>query len=241
MSLRLVLLGPPGSGKGTLAELIEQHLTITHLSTGDLFRQEIKRGSALGKTVSRYVTEGRLVPDELVVRVMTRRLSASQLTRGFVLDGFPRTVGQATGLQTFLAGKRRMLTGVVYLVCPISLSIDRLGGRLVCSTCGLIYHVRNKPPKRAGFCDQCHGRLVVRKDDARGTIAKRLRIDKAEAAPLLMYYRRQGLLHRLNGVGTGPEVFDRARRLFRTLGWLPQDSTTCGSRQHTSSCCEELP
>ncbi len=196
---------------------------MVHYSTGELFRQEIRRQSALGHAVSRYVTAGRLVPDRLVVNVMTRQLTPRLLSQGFVLDGFPRTVGQAKGLDQFLQRRRRPLDAALYLACPQPVLIQRLSGRRVCSRCGAIYHLRTMPPKRTGICDRCHGTLVVRKDDEVATVTKRLAIDRGQAKPLLAYYRQQGFLYRLNGTGTSAQVLQRVIRLFRRHGWVKHD------------------
>jgi adenylate kinase len=218
-----VLLGPPGSGKGTLAQLLRERLSSVHLSTGELFRREIRRRSPLGRQVSRYVTQGLLVPDALVVRVMTKQLSPARLRRGIVLDGFPRTVGQAKGLDAFLEKRRWPLDAAILLVCSTGVLIRRLGGRQVCSRCGAIYHVRNMPPARRGICDRCGGTLVVRADDRVATIRKRLAVDRAQARPLVGYYRRRGLLHQLNGGGSSSAMLARALRLFRRHGWIRHD------------------
>ncbi len=193
---------------------------IAHLSTGELFRQEMKRRSALGRSVERYVTHGRLVPDALVVKVMTHRLTPGLLARGIVLDGFPRTVGQAKGLDAFLKKAKRPLDGAVYLDCSASVLVARLSGRQVCGRCGAIYHVRRMPPKRSGVCDHCGGTLVVRPDDQVATIKKRLAIDHAESKQLLAYYRGQRVLFPINGNGTGAQAFARAMKLFRREDWL---------------------
>ena len=203
--------------------MLDEQRGLVHLSTGELFRQEISRGSPLGKRVSRYVTQGLLVPDALVVTVMTSRLSRARLRRGIVLDGFPRTVGQAQGLDRFLQRQRQPLDAAVSLACSPGVLIRRLGGRQICSTCGAIYHVRNLPPTRKGVCDRCQGRLVVRQDDRAATIRKRLEVDRLKARPLLDYYARKGLLHQVNGNGSRDMVFERTVRLFRRQGWVRDD------------------
>ena len=218
--MRIVLLGPPGAGKGSLASLYATRLRMAHLSTGEIFRQEITRNSALGRRVKRYVTNGRLVPDRLVVQVMAARLRRERLTKGFVLDGFPRTRGQAAGLDRVLQRRHQPLDGAVYIASPAPLLIRRLSGRLVCESCGENYHVRTMRPKRPGRCDRCHGALVTRKDDHPTTIKKRLAIDRKASKPLLDYYGDHGLLQRVDGRGHIHAVFVRTIKLFRRRGWL---------------------
>ena len=225
--MRLVLLGPPGAGKGSLAWLCHAKLRLTHLSTGEIFRQEIARGSALGRRVQRYVTSGRLVPDALVVKVMATRLNPSTLHHGFVLDGFPRTRGQATGLDRVLRQRKRPLDGAICLTSSASLLVRRLSGRRVCERCGANYHLRTMRPKRAGRCDRCRGRLITRKDDQPQTIKKRLMIDHKTATPLIDYYERRGLLYRVNGAGHINTVFVRTLKLFRRNGWLHDRTQDC--------------
>lgn len=217
--MRLVLLGPPGAGKGSLASLYRARLKVAHLSTGDIFRQEIARDTALGRRVSGYVTNGRLVPDALVVAVMAARLGRTR-TSGFVLDGFPRTRGQAAGLDRVLTRSGRPLDGAVYLTSPHALLVRRLSGRRVCGRCGANYHVRTMRPKRQGRCDRCGGRLLTRKDDQPRMIARRLAIDRKAARPLVAYYRRRGAFYRVNGAGRVDTVYRRTLALFRRHGWL---------------------
>lgn len=214
-----MLLGPPGAGKGSLAAVCEQRLGLAHLSPGVIFRQEMARGSALGRRVQRYVSQGLLVPDALVVQVMAARLTPARLAGGFALDGFPRTQGQAKGLDRVLARRCQPLDAAVYLAAPQSLLVRRLSGRRVCQRCGANYHLRTMRPKRAGRCDRCRGALVTRKDDEPGTIRKRLSVDRAAAAPLLRYYRRRRLLHLVNGAGSVKTVFGRLTKLLRRRGW----------------------
>lgn len=202
--------------------MIEEHLGLPQLSTGELFRQQMQRQTLLGKTVSRYVTAGLLVPDELVVKVMTRQLATARTRRGYVLDGFPRTAGQAKGLDAYLEARGRPLHGAIFLACTPSVLIERLSGRRVCARCGANYHLRNVPPKRPGVCDRCAGPLVTRADDQVQTIRKRLEVDHAKAKPLLGYYRARRLLYRLNGDGSGLQVYRRAQRLFERQSWLSE-------------------
>ena len=175
-----------------------------------------------------YVTSGRLVPNSLVVEVMAKRLSGRGVSaQRFVLDGFPRTRGQAAGLDRVLRRHGRVLDGAVYLTSPPSLLVSRLSGRRVCGRCGENYHVRTMRPKHPGRCDRCQGRLIIRKDDRPETIRKRLRIDRKAATPLLTYYRQRGLLCSVNGAGHVETVYRRTLVLFRRNGWVTDDPTTC--------------
>lgn len=223
--VRFVLLGPPGAGKGSLAQLYDKRLGWRHLSTGEIFRQEIKKGTPLGQRVKRYVAKGRLVPDALVVEVMAHRLTARSKgdpRRGFVLDGFPRTATQAAGLDGVLTRRGLPLDAAIYVTSPRELLVRRLSGRLVCSRCGANYHVRTMKPRRAGVCDDCGAALVTRKDDRLSTIRTRLRLDAKQVKPLLAYYQQQRLLIRLNGIGHIDTVYRRSLALFAKRGWLTQ-------------------
>ena len=224
--MRLVLLGPPGAGKGSLAALFQSRLGLTHLSTGEIFRHEIARSSLLGRRVQRYVTSGRLVPDALVVQVMARRLDRKLLRRGFVLDGFPRTAGQAAGFDRVLRRVKTPLDGALYLTSPVALLVRRLSGRQVCPRCGTNYHVRTMRPKHTGRCDHCRTRLAVRKDDQPVTVRRRLAVDRAAAKPLVAYYRRQRVLYPVNGIGHIHTVFRRVLALCRRQGWLSRHDRT---------------
>jgi adenylate kinase len=218
--VRIVLLGPPGAGKGSLATLCEERLGLPHLSAGEMFRQEIAHGTMLGRRVKRYVASGSLVPDALVLDVMAKRLRTSRGARRFVLDGFPRTEGQAEGLDRVLVRWRTPLDGAVSLKVPEHILVKRLSGRLVCERCGANYHVRTMKPARAGVCDRCPGRLVTRKDDQPDTIRRRLVVDRQASSLLVRYYRQQGLLYEIDGRGRISGVFARAWRLFERKGWL---------------------
>ena len=217
--MRIVLLGPPGAGKGSLALLCKTYLKLAHLSTGQIFREEMARGTPLGERVRAFVTNGRLVPDALVTHVMVARLSAKR-PRAFVLDGFPRTKGQAAGLDKALERLKLPLNGAVYITSPEALLIRRLSGRLVCSKCGANYHVRTMKPKRRGLCDRCGAKLVTRKDDQIRTIRRRLAIDHKTCKPLLDYYKKLKILSRVDGRGRIATVFVRAEKLFRRQSWV---------------------
>ena len=221
--MRIVLLGPPGAGKGSLASLYNSRLGLAHLSTGEIFRNEIARRTPLGRRVQRIVANGRLVPDALVVQVMGSRLTRAVLTHGCVLDGFPRTAGQAAGLDRVLRQRRLPLDGAIYLAAPETLLVRRLSGRRVCGHCGATYNTRTMRPKRARRCDRCGNALIIRKDDQPVTIKNRLTIDRKVAAPLLDYYRRRESLYRLDASGSIDTVFARSVKLFNRLGWLTDD------------------
>lgn len=218
--MRIVLLGPPGAGKGSLATLCHARLDVPHLSTGEIFRREIARKTPLGRRVARYVTNGQLVPDGLVVEVMASHLRHQPRRRGFVLDGFPRTRAQAEGLSHVLKRWQRPLDGAVYLTSPEALLVRRLSGRRVCPRCGANYHLRTMRPARLGVCDQCHAALTTRKDDEPTTIRKRLAIDRKACRPLIEYYRQARQLYRVDGAGHVETVFVRMQQLFRRQGWL---------------------
>ena len=185
-----------------------------------MFRQEMARGTTLGRRVKRFVTNGQLVPDGLVVEVMSARLRRTPPRRGYILDGFPRTREQAEGLDRVLALQRRPLDAAVYLASARATLVLRLCGRRVCSRCGANYHVRTMRPKIAGRCDRCAGPLTTRKDDEPATIRRRLALDHRENRPLLDYYRRRRLLYRVNGEGRIDTVLNRTLKLFRKHGWL---------------------
>jgi len=221
--VRIALLGPPGAGKGSLAAVCARRIRLKHLSTGEIFRREIAKDSVVGRQVRRFVQDGRLVPDALVVTVMAKHLKALPARRGFVLDGFPRTAGQARGLDVVLQRVRRGLDGAVYLEAPQTVLVRRLSGRRVCTRCGANYHVRTMRPRRAGRCDRCGTPLRIRDDDRAATVKRRLAVDRRAARPLLRYYQGQRLLHRVNAAGSLDQMFVRLMKVCRASGWLSID------------------
>ncbi len=194
----LVLLGPPGAGKGTQAKRLAEKLGLPHISTGDILRQNVKDGTALGKQAKGIMDKGLLVPDELVAAMLDERFNNPDIKKGFILDGYPRTLAQAKTLDEILSHKKLSVDLVVYLDTSDEIIIKRLTGRLVCSKCGANFHVVNMPPKKAGLCDNCQGELYQRSDDNEITVRKRLEVYKNEVASLIKYYNQQNKLHSLN-------------------------------------------
>ena len=207
--LRLILIGAPGSGKGSQAVEISKQLGVAHLSTGDMLRAERANGSELGKLAQGYMDKGELVPDNVIIDMMKTRLQLSDCKNGYILDGFPRTVVQATAMEQAGIDVDR----VILLEVPDEIIIDRLGGREVCSSkgCGSTYHIKNKMPNKAGICDECGGALIKRPDDNPQTVKNRLETYHEQTKPVLEHYRQQGKLLEVNGVGTVDDV--RARVL----------------------------
>jgi len=205
---RLVLLGKQGAGKGTQAARLAAHYSIAHVSTGDMFRAQAAQGTAFGLEAKRYMDAGELVPDDIVIGVIEECLAeGGPLADGFVLDGFPRTLHQAKELDRVLMGGRG-LDLVINLDVPREIVLDRLAGRRVCENCQRVYHV-NLPPKQNWTCDDCGGNVVQRADDHEEAIDRRLALYERETVPIVDYYRGQGLLVVVDGVGDGEEVFER--------------------------------
>ncbi len=197
--MRLILLGPPGAGKGTQAVNIVKEFNLPHISTGDIFRANIAGETDLGKEVSAYLEEGKLVPDELTTRVVWDRLDEKDCEDGFLLDGFPRTIPQAEALDSGLKDRDLSLDCVINIEVPADVLVKRLSGRRVCSKCGATYHVDANPTKVPGVCDVCEGEVIQRKDDNEKTVANRIEVYEKETAPLIAYYEDQGLIKSFDG------------------------------------------
>ena len=206
--LRAVLLGPPGAGKGTQAVRLVEKYEIPHISTGDIFRKNIKEGTELGKKAQEYMNAGALVPDELVVDLVKDRLQQDDCKNGFLLDGFPRTIFQAEKLDEFLSESNLKMDIVINLKVEKEALIKRLTGRRVCRDCGASYHIVNIPPKKEGVCDICGGELIQRKDDNIETVENRINVYKEQTAPLIGYYKEAGSLVDFDGEASLDEVFD---------------------------------
>ena len=216
--LNLILLGPPGAGKGTQAERLRDDFGIPHISTGDILRAEVAEGSELGRKAKRFMDAGELVPDEVIVEMITRRLGAGDARDGFLLDGFPRNAEQADALAEALAGLERRLTAALLIEVPDDEVVRRLAGRRVCvKNPSHIYHTEFDPPEHEDVCDQDGSRLVQREDDKEETIRKRLEVYHSQTEPLIEYYDRAGLLRRFDGRRSAEDVHDHLRAAVATL------------------------
>jgi adenylate kinase len=208
--LRLVLIGPPGVGKGTQAHLLEEKFGAKPISSGDIFRKEIEAETDLGRLAKRYIDHGDLVPNGVTIEMMAKRLQSNDIQKnGFILDGFPRSVRQADALQEILADMDQRLTKVVSIEVPEEVVVGRLAGRMGCTKCGEIYQAQSKPPKREGLCDKCNGPLIVRSDDTPETIHLRLKVFNETTRPLIDYYEEKGMLQHVDGQGSPNEIFEQ--------------------------------
>jgi len=197
--MNMVLLGPPGAGKGTQAKVLSGKLDIPHISTGDMLRESVSKDTALGKEAKNYMLKGELVPDRLVIEIVKETLSGDGLKKGFILDGFPRTLEQAEMLDVELNKLSKKLDIVLYFKTSLQTSVTRLSGRRVCGKCGANFHVKNIPPKKQGICDHCGGELYQRKDDQEITVKRRWTVYADETAPLIDYYKDKGILEEVSG------------------------------------------
>lgn len=206
--MKLVILGPPGAGKGTQADYIIKKYDIPHISTGDIFRENIKNNTELGKRAKSYMDKGLLVPDELVIDLVEDRIKKDDAKDGFLLDGFPRTVAQAVSLDAILDAEGDKLTKVININVEPEILIKRACGRRICKTCGATYHIEFNPPKVSGICDNDGTKLIQRDDDNEETVKKRIEVYFDQTAPLIDYYNAQGLLIDVNGAQDIDKVFD---------------------------------
>ncbi|MFA9424300.1 MAG: adenylate kinase [Sedimentibacter sp.] len=197
--MRTILLGPPGAGKGTQADTIVKEFSIPHISTGDIFRKNIKENTILGKKAKEYMDKGLLVPDELTVELVKDRLLNDDCKNGFLLDGFPRTIFQADALEEALKSMDQKLDYVVNIQVRKELLIERAVGRRVCKDCGQTYHMTFNKPKKEGICDNCGGELLQRKDDTEETVSKRINVYQEQTEPLIEYYTNKGIIVNVDG------------------------------------------
>jgi adenylate kinase len=218
--MRQVLLGPPGAGKGTQAQVLSKDLEIPHISTGDMLREAVKAGTSLGLKAKECMDKGGLVPDEVVIGLVVERLAKPDARKGFILDGFPRTPEQAKSLDEHLTGMKIPLDLVLYFKTSLPVIIRRLSGRRVCGQCGRNFHMTNFKPKTVGVCDDCGGHLLQRPDDKEETIEKRLNVYEKQTAPLIDYYKKRNVLFETSGDLEVRDLNVQLMDLFRKKGLL---------------------
>jgi adenylate kinase len=215
--MNLILLGPPGAGKGTQAQLLKDRHGLVQLSTGDMLRAAVAAGTDLGRQVKSIMEAGALVPDDIIIAMIAERIAKPDCAAGFILDGFPRTTGQAEALDRMLAEKGLKLDAVVELKVDDAALVDRISGRYSCGTCGAGYHDTHKKPKKAGVCDACGGtKFTRREDDKAETVKARLEAYHRQTAPLLPYYKARGVLKTVDGMAPIDEVAGQIENLLRT-------------------------
>lgn len=211
----LIFLGPPGAGKGTQAQRLAKRFSIPHLSTGDILRRAAAEGTPLGRKAKKLMDAGQLVPDDVVNGIVDEALQKPEAERGFLLDGFPRTVAQATALDEMLARRGRKIDHVVLLEVPVETLVDRLSGRLSCPVDGAVYHQRTNPPQKPGVCDRDGTPLVQRPDDQPDAVRRRLQEYENKTALLIGYYKPRGVVRNVDGVGTPDEVEARITSILQ--------------------------
>ncbi|MGZ6203720.1 MAG: adenylate kinase [Candidatus Binataceae bacterium] len=222
--MRLVLLGPPGAGKGTQARMLEKRLGVPQVASGDLLRAAVRKRTPLGVEAKRYMDKGALVPDELVLKLIEERLQQPDAASGFILDGFPRTAAQAETLTAMLqASGSRQLDKVIAIIVPDDEIVKRISGRRTCKNCGAMYHVIYDPPRNQNLCNSCNGELYQRDDDAEDTVRMRLEVYAATMRPLLEYYERLGLLAQIDGIGRPEEIQQSILGALGNIGATKKD------------------
>lgn len=212
--MNMVLLGPPGAGKGTQAELLKKEYDLLHISTGNLLREEVKSGSKSGKEISSYMDKGELVPDAVVTKVVVDRMKKPDASRGIMLDGYPRTVAQAKSLDIALKDSKKKLDIVLYFNTSKKVAVERLSGRRVCRSCAKNYHVTNMPPAKEGVCDLCGGELYRRDDDNPETVINRLLVYNEKSKELVGYYKKIGILKEIDGDRKAAGLFNDIKVIF---------------------------
>jgi len=217
-SCKLIILGPPGAGKGTQARVIAERLGISHIDCGQVVRGEVNGETGFGKQAKEHMLAGRLVPDELIIDMMLGRLSGRSSYEGYMLDGFPRTVVQAEGLEKFLTAKGEKLDYIIYLGISEETAVRRLSSRRYCPACGAVYNIATMPPKVEGICDKCGGEIKQRPDDMPDTVIERLKVYEAETLPLVDYFRESGGYLAVDGDKDGEEVTEEVLKAVKAGG-----------------------
>ncbi len=212
--MNIVLLGPPGAGKGTQAKVLSREFNVLHISTGDMLREAVKNSTETGNIAKSYMDKGELVPDDVVIKLVMDRISREDAEKGFMLDGFPRNEKQADKLDEALRKEEKNLDLVLYFKTSPAVSIARLSGRRVCKKCGANFHVKNMPPKNEGACDHCEGELFQRKDDSEDTVKNRLVVYDKETRSLIAFYKAKGLLKEVPGDLDVNDLFEVIRDIF---------------------------
>ena len=200
--MRLLLIGPPGSGKGTQAKYLVENFSIPQISTGDILRENVHNGTPLGKEAEKFMTDGKLVPDSIIIDMMEKRLDEKDCSNGYILDGFPRTIPQAEGLDNLLDGMNKKLDYVVVMDVPDNLIITRLSNRRLCKGCGQVYNLIFEPPANAGRCNECNEELYLREDDNPATIQERLTVFHQQTEPVIKYYSNLGIAKVIDSKGS---------------------------------------
>ena len=216
--MRIIILGPPGAGKGTQAKVMADNLGVPHISSGDLLRDHQERGTELGSTARSYMQKGLLVPDEVIIGMIEERLLSTDVQKGYVLDGFPRTLEQARSLDRALEKAKQTIDRIVNIRVSEKELVSRLGGRLICRSCQRPYHEVNSPPRTAGVCDECGGELYQREDDTSEAVWRRIQVYTDQTAPLIQYYSGSGKLADVDGEGTIDQVREHFLKLVSGTG-----------------------
>lgn len=212
--MNIVLLGPPGAGKGTQGVVLSKSYQIPHISTGDILREAVKSATPLGKKAKMFMDSGELVPDEVVVGIVVDSLGQDDAKKGYILDGFPRTLKQAEELDAALKRKASGIDMALYFEIPEDIAIERLTGRRVCKKCGANFHIKNIPPKKEGICDKCGAELFQRPDDKLETVKNRLKVYARQTRPLIEYYTKKGILKKVSGALDVKDLFKELRQIF---------------------------
>ncbi|HAA08687.1 MAG: adenylate kinase [Syntrophomonadaceae bacterium] len=215
--MNVLLMGPPGAGKGTQADLIKDRYPIPHISTGDMFREAVSTGTELGKEAKKYMDSGKLVPDEVTIGIVQERLAQDDCKEGFLLDGFPRTVKQAEALDQVLAKLGKKVEAAINITVPEDILYERMSGRISCKDCKTVYHLKFNPPAKAGICDKCGGELIQRSDDQGDTVKRRLEVYAEQTNPLIEYYEKQGVLNDIDGNRDSQAVFADIVKVMESL------------------------